>query len=29
MMISIYSLAEGTDPTMPTSEAMGSLVVVV
>ena len=29
MMISIYSSAKGTDPTMPTSEAMGSLVVAV
>ena len=29
MMISIYSLAEGTDPTMPRSEAMDSLAVAV
>ena len=29
MMISIYSSAEGTDPTMPRSETMGSLVVAV
>ena len=29
MMISIYSLAEGTDPIMPRSEAIGSLAVSV
>ena len=29
MMISIYSSAEGTDPIMPRSEAIGSLAVSV